>query len=172
MCPPLPFRPSWRQLAVWYDAMQAAHRQLRSEGIQPHADDLVPKALSPGAMHERNMLSIVKLIVDGGATSEQVDAKMRHLVAVAVAECTRDGKLDWLNPALLWHPDKASRQLNVLLEQAAAPKWKPGERPPARSAAGGGSQRRNDRPQPTLKQFNQPAWMKNHDDAPAESPER
>lgn len=95
--------------------MLEADQRLRAAGIEPNAPAL---ARSPAGEVEKAMAACERQFADGYG-AEQVDAKMRHVVAVAEAEARRAQHRRWFKPALIWNPAKAARAADSSLDEAS-----------------------------------------------------
>jgi hypothetical protein len=119
--PPAPLVPPgesvWHRRMRWWGAMLDADQRLRAAGIEPNAPSL-PKA--PAGTNELNMNRCERQLLDGGATLDEVDAKMRHIVLVAEAEALRGDNRSrrWFKPALIWDPERAARAVDTSLDEA------------------------------------------------------
>ncbi len=138
-CRPLPPGESaWHRRMRWWGAMLEADARIRAAGIEPNAPTL-PKA--PAGENERNLHLCERQLVDGGATPDEVDAKMQHIVLVAEAEALRSDNRSrrWFKPSCIWDPARAARAVDTSLAEASRPRSRAGAptptpTPPARRA--------------------------------------
>lgn len=114
-----PGESAWHRRQRWWNAMLEADRRIRAAGIEPNAPSL-PKA--PAGANEQNMARCERQLLDGGASPDEVDAKMRHIVLVAEAEALREGHRRWFKPAMIWDPARAARAVDTSLDEAKRPR--------------------------------------------------
>lgn len=115
--PAPPGESAWHRRQRWWAAMLEADARIRACGIEPSAPSL-PK--SPAGIHETNMHRCERQLIDGGLSPDEVDQRMRHIVAVAETEAIAKRKRAWFLPALIWDPERAARAADTSLAQAAA----------------------------------------------------
>lgn len=129
-----PGESAWHRRQRWWGAMLEADARIRAAGIEPNAPAL-PKA--PAGTNESNMGRCERQLLDGGATLDEVDAKMRHIVLVAEAEALRPDNRSrrWFKPALIWDPERAARAVDTSLEEASRPRSTPRGSPASPAAA-------------------------------------
>jgi hypothetical protein len=112
-----PGESAWHRRQRWWGAMLEADQRIRAAGIEPKAPGL-PKA--PAGVNEQNMNRCERQLLDGGATPDEIDGKMRHIVLVAEAEALRGDNRSrkWFKPALIWDPERAARAADTSLAEA------------------------------------------------------
>lgn len=114
-----PGQSAWHRRQSWWGAMLEADKRIRAAGIEPNAPSL-PKA--PAGANETNMNRCERQLLDGGATPDEVNGKMRHIVLVAEAEAMRERHRRWFKPALIWDPERAARAVDTSLAEAQRPR--------------------------------------------------
>jgi hypothetical protein len=119
---PPPGESAWARRQRWWGAMLEADASLRRAGIEQSAP-LLPAA--PAGVNEQNMHSCEKQLLESGFDAATVDAKMLHIVAVALAEAMRERSRKYFKPALIWEPARANRAVDTSLEEAARPRAPP-----------------------------------------------
>lgn len=125
---------AWSRRKAWWDEMLAADQRVRAAGIEPNAPTLPP---SFAGENEKRLAACERQLSEAGYDAAAVDAKMRHIVAIAEREAIREGHRNWFKPALIWDPARASRSADTSLEEASRKRDGPavrqsGTRPPER----------------------------------------
>ena len=110
----------WARRQFWWQAMLDADARIKASGIEPNAPSL-PKTLA--GEHERNVSAVERTLRDGGFSLDEVNARMRHIVAVREAEAMRPGGpgRKYFKPSVIWNPANALRAADTSLEEAATP---------------------------------------------------
>lgn len=111
---------TYQQRQAWWKELNAAHDRLRRPtpkraGIKPGTPDF---AKSP---NENQLLPCERFLRDGGYDAAGIDAKIRHVIAVAELEAERDQKLDYFKPAIIFDVTSANRfprKVDTSLEEA------------------------------------------------------
>lgn len=111
---------TYQQRQAWWKELNAAHDRLRKPtakraGIKPNTPDF---AKSP---NENQLLPCERFLRDGGYDAAGIDAKIRHVIAVAEIEAERDQKLDYFKPAIIFDVTSANRfprKVDTSLEEA------------------------------------------------------
>lgn len=111
--------------------MLEASARLRAAGIEPNAPKL-PEVCA--GENEKNVARCARHFADSGFDEPAVDAKMKHVVAVAEAEATREGHRRWFKPALIWDPERAARAGDTSLEEARRSRRQAGKSDPHSNA--------------------------------------
>jgi hypothetical protein len=133
----------YRRHARWWALMQEGQTRLKAKGIKPNTQGF-SKNPSP---HDANMRVCAKNLEYAGLSADEIDAKVRHALAVAEANAEALGHLDYFNPSTIWKPQNFARLVDMTLEQAKRGPTRPQSRAgPRPGGAIGAATPRNDHP--------------------------
>lgn len=109
------------------------HRELRAEGIDPHARDCWGAMPSASSAEAQALFARIDELTEGDAPDwEAAAATIRNRIDVAAAEAraARPAHLRFFIPARIWHPDSFAIGAALSPEQAAQPRASPRAAPP------------------------------------------
>lgn len=110
---------TWSARQSWWLAMLESESRLSADGVDATAPPL-PRVCA--GENEKLVASVARGLAESGYDAAAVDAKMRHIVAVAEAEARREGHRRWFKPAVIWDPVRASRAADTSIGEARAPR--------------------------------------------------
>lgn len=113
-----PSPPEDTPIARWWTALRAEHRRLRDLGIEPDAEDFAPTC---AGAHAANVGECMRNLASSGYGELQIDAKMRHVIAVRGAQAEhRDRSLEFFKPAIMFNPVNFARACDMTMAEAKA----------------------------------------------------